>query len=121
MTVPTLTAEAIIFSINSAIRLSGRFRKAYADSLKAKRITLPLPRFHHEPTETTIEFFFREEGNRFLGQIELLDQLHEKAKNSRLTLEELREYREFYRAFGRMIRRPNADHFDKEAMRQPVF
>ena len=121
MTVPTLTAEAIIFSINSAIRLSGRFRKAYADSLKAKRISLPLPSFHHEPTETTIEFFFREEGNRFLGQIELLDQLHEKAKNSRLTIEELREYREFYRAFGRMVRRPNSDHFDKESMRQPIF
>jgi hypothetical protein len=41
----SLAAEAIIFSINSAIKLSNNIRRAYALSIRGKELVLPLPDF----------------------------------------------------------------------------
>ncbi|GJM35397.1 MAG: hypothetical protein DHS20C18_43980 [Saprospiraceae bacterium] len=77
----SLTAEAIIFAINSAIKLGRNVQKAYAESLKSREILLPLPRFSGEPPLLTIEEFFNnkdkiEGGARFVEKIERLQILH---------------------------------------------
>ncbi len=95
----SLTTDAILFSINSAIKLGRNLQRAYALSLRTKELVLPLPAYNRDVSETTVEFFFEDEGKSFLGKIDRLDELHEKAKNSRLDDEELEEYRQFYGVF----------------------
>ncbi len=103
----SLAADTVLFSIHSAIRLSAALRKAFADSLRARELTLPLPAFDSAISETTIEDFFNEPGpkggKQFLGQIERLDALHEKAEISVLSPEERAEYEEYYRAFFQTV------------------
>ena len=101
MATSTLSANAILFAINSAIRLGTRFRKVYAKKLQAKAIILPLPSFNSHANETRIAFFFESKGHRFLEfpETERLKNLHEKAKKARLSKEELDEYREYYDVF----------------------
>ena len=99
----SLTVESIILGIHSALRLGRTIQKAYANSLKSKRITLPLPDFSAEITETTIENFFKNKkssgGKQFLGEIARLDELHDKARFSNLDKNELEEYRDYYKTF----------------------
>ena len=106
MTGPTLTADVIIFSINSAIRLTNRFRKAYADSIKSKQIVLPLPHSNNQVQESTIERFFSKEGAVFVESVERLKTLNDQARNSRFRegSKELQEYREFYRICVGIVR-----------------
>lgn len=63
----TLTVDAIIFSIHSAIKLGRGLEKAYANSIKGKAIVLPLPAI--DPTikfERMTRFFRREEGEIYV-------------------------------------------------------
>lgn len=97
------TAEIILFTINAAIKLGRNIQRAYANSLKSKKIVLPLPDFKGDITETTIEVFFEEKGKRFLGQIDRLDELHAKAQNFNLTKEEKKEYEEYYMTLFQVV------------------
>ena len=94
----TLTSEAIIFAIHSAIKLGGTFQKAYADSLKSKSIILPLPEVDNQPNQSTIEDFFNKKENKslFIDQIQNLNKLHEKATDENLDDDDLETYRDFY-------------------------
>lgn len=99
MAIPSLAAEAIIFSINSAIKLSANLRRAYVHSIRAKALVLPLPDFNTEIQLATINlFFFRHQ--EYLDQLIDLKELFEKA-NSVLALEEddMEEYLKLYRTF----------------------
>ena len=97
--VPTLAAEAIILSINSAIKLSHNIRRAYAHSIRSKALVLPLPDFNPNINlDTVINFFERHPS--YLNQMERLEELHEKAdRGTSLSPAEREEYLEYYRAF----------------------
>lgn len=81
------TAEAIIFAINAAIRLGRNTQQAYAKSLKSKAIVLPLPRIINETNKPTLarRFFNNQSevngGAQFVGEIEELRDLHQRAND----------------------------------------
>lgn len=103
------TAEAIIFAINAAIRLGRNTQQAYARSLKARSIVLPLPRTIVATNKPTLarSFFSKEDeasgGAQFVDQIEELQELHQRARDlatSRpLTDPEWALYTEYYERF----------------------
>lgn len=102
MATTTIPANAILFAINSAIRLGTRFRKAYARKLQGKVMVLPLPSSDNSANETDIsEFFDSRRGRRFLNlpESKRLKELHEKAVTTVLDGEELEAYRSFYDVF----------------------
>ncbi len=92
----SLTAEAIIFAIHSAIKLGGAFQKAYANSLRGKSIVLPLPKVGTEPTTRAVMNFFNEKSNKedFLDKNPRLTALHKKARS--LEGDDKEEYFEYY-------------------------
>ncbi len=94
----SLSAEAILFAINSALRLSQSIRRAYANSLRSRAILLPLPSFDNKPNPFTINRFFDLEGAQFVEEIEALKYLHRKNQVEILSPEELSEYQEYYRS-----------------------
>jgi hypothetical protein len=97
--VPTLAAEAIILSINSAVRLSQNIRRAYVHSIRSKALVLPLPDFDSSINLDTVIHFF-ERHPAYLNQLDRLEELHEKAdRGQSLSTEEREEYIECYRAF----------------------
>ncbi len=95
-----MTAEAIIFAINSAIKLSNNIRRAYAQSIRSKTLVLPLPDF--DPNikfDTVLSFFI---GNKaYIKRVERLEVLHKEAiQNSELTdNKDWEEYLEYYKVF----------------------
>ncbi len=96
----SLTAEAIILAINSAIKLGKNLQRAYAKSAKSKTIFLPLPKFDIRPNADRAHRFFQDHdelkgGQQFIGQIERLDFLVQKFENG-LLLEEQEEYVDYY-------------------------
>jgi len=99
---PILTAEAIIFAINSAIRLSRNIRKAYARSIQGKILVLPLPDFDPSLDLITIVDFFRQ-NEHYLLQLKELKILHERAfaePNFRSKQAAFQRYQEYYYAFS---------------------
>ncbi len=94
----SLTAEAIIFAIHSAIKIGGAIQQAYANSLKGKSIVLPLPKVNNQPTLMVAEDFFSRKANRemFIDNIERLSQLHDKAGLETLDSKEEDEYLDYY-------------------------
>ncbi len=82
------TAETILFAINAAIRLGRNTRQAYAKSLSARAIVLPLPRFVtlSQDLQLARTFFSSRDpltgGARFLDEIEHLRALHERDSRS---------------------------------------
>lgn len=99
---PILTAEAIIFAINSAIRLSRNIRKAYARSIKGKLLVLPLPDFDPSLDLITIVDFFRN-NEQYLLRIKELKLLHDRAftetsfKSDRRAFQRYQEYFHAYK------------------------
>ncbi len=110
-----ITAQAIVFAINSAIRLGRNVQKAYANSLKSKAILLPLPSFDKTPNTFSISRFFDTQGQQFAEDIEVLKYLHRKNKMENLTPEELAEYREYYRTLYYMTTKGETDPAIKQA------
>ncbi len=105
----SLAAEAVIFAINSAIKLGRNAQRAYAKSVKAKSIVLPLPKFSGEPTgRRAFEFFslddLREGGRQFLDTIEHLKKLHDKFDLQGLTTQEETDYVEYYKQLFEVLR-----------------
>ncbi len=99
MATSSIAAEAVIFSINSAIKLGHNVQRAYAKSIKAKSIVLPLPNFDTTPTLSKVHSFFEEEdfgtgGKQYLSKIERLHELHQ--KHPAFQVEEENEYKEYY-------------------------
>jgi hypothetical protein len=91
-----LTAEAIVFAINSSIKLGRSLQSAYAASIRSRRLVLPLPNFDAKPPELIMRQFFETDGKRFLDELERLKTLHEKANSGTLDEKELEEYRHYY-------------------------
>ncbi|MCB0630206.1 MAG: hypothetical protein R2824_26925 [Saprospiraceae bacterium] len=93
----SLTAEAIILAINSAIKLGDRLQRAYANSIKAKAILLPLPQFNEPPNvHRAHRYFEREAGVIFPPQIERLKMLYDTFELSGLGPEDEQEYIDYY-------------------------
>ncbi len=100
-----MTAEAIIFAINSAIRLGRNAQRAYSKSLTSKSIVLPLPSFSGTPNAFTAQKFFdnadlTEGGEQYLSKMERLMDIHNRFKtgegNQFPTDEELEIYIKYY-------------------------
>jgi len=100
-----MTAEAIIFAINSAIRLGRNAQRAYAKSLTSKSIVLPLPSFSGTPNAFTAQRFFDDEdpgsgGAQYLAKMETLQDIHHRFKTAEGTSfptdEELKIYIEYF-------------------------
>jgi len=99
-----MTAEAIIFAINSAIRLGRNAQRAYSLSLSSKAIVLPLPKFSGTPNAFTAQRFFDSEeadgGARFIARMERLQAIHQRFKSAAgadfPTDEELEKYVESF-------------------------
>lgn len=106
LTIPNMpvisTAEAIVFAIHSAIKLGRNIQKAYANSLRARSIVLPLPDFKGEPDSLNAQRFFEDEGAFALLEIEELDQLHKINKERALSPEEEERYVEYFVTLDRM-------------------
>ena len=99
---PILTAEAIIFAINSAIRLSRTIRKAYARSIKGKLLVLPLPEFDPSLDLITVVEYFRR-NNHHLKRLKELKTLHDRAfhePNFRGDKRAFQRYQEYYFALN---------------------
>jgi len=77
----SLAAEAIIFAINSAIKLSNNIRRAYALSIRGKDLVLPLPDFDKTLNITKVIPFIQEH----------LDSLGEEEQKRSIRLVELQE------------------------------
>lgn len=93
----SLTAEAIVLAINSAIKLGDRLQRAYANSIKAKAILLPLPQFTDSPNiHRAHRYFEHEEGKRFPVQFERLKVLFDTFELHGLAPEEEIEYIDYY-------------------------
>jgi hypothetical protein len=78
--ISSTAAEAVIFSINSAIKLSQNLRRAYAQSLRGRALTLPLPEFNSEVKMSTIDRFF-DDHSEYLEGLEPLKGLHDKSNS----------------------------------------
>jgi hypothetical protein len=106
-----LPSEAIVFTINSAIRLGRNIQRAYANSIRAKSLVLPLPKFDEKPNIFSADQFFQREGaehgKQFLSQLEHLQFLHQKSLVQSLSDLEKEEYLEYYKTFFRMVRNGN--------------
>ena len=82
-----MTAEAIIFAINSAIRLGRNAQRAYAKSLTSRSIVLPLPAFSGTPNSFTAQRFFDDTdeqlgGAQYIQRMEKLADIHHRFKNA---------------------------------------
>jgi hypothetical protein len=108
-------AEAVIFSINSAIKLSQNLRRAYAQSLRGRALTLPLPEFNSEVKMSTIDRFF-DEFPEYPAGLEPLKNLHNKSNGGdELTEEDQNNYREFYFSFKALERGENGQRLEMSA------
>jgi len=92
-----ISTQAILFAINSALRLGKNIQRAYANSLKSRQVVLPLPSFDSTPNAFTINRFFETDGARFVEEIEALKFLHRKNQIESLSRKEMSEYLEYYR------------------------
>ena len=92
------TAEAIVLAIHSAIRLGRNIQKAYANSLRARSIVLPLPDFDSQADSLNAQRFFDKDGRFALEEIEDLAHLHQANEERALTEEEEERYVEIGRA-----------------------
>ncbi|MEL7121346.1 MAG: hypothetical protein AAFO07_18005, partial [Bacteroidota bacterium] len=111
----SVTAEAIVFAINSAVRLGRNIQKAYANSLRSRAIVLPLPSFDENISPFTIRRFFDSDGAHFVTELEVLKYLHLKNNHQNLEGEELEEYRYYYRTLYRMYK----NGANETAIREP--
>lgn len=80
------TAEAILFTIQSALKLESALRRAYAESIKRRELVLPLPDMDTRPVNRTIRNFFNDEdpvegGAQFLELFPELKALQEDYEN----------------------------------------
>lgn len=117
-----MTAEAIIFAINSAIRLGRTAQRAYAKSLSSKSIVLPLPNFSGRPNANKAQSFFDNEdptlgGAQYLARIERLQDIHQRFKTAEGTAfpsnKELKIYVQYYiRLHSLLEREAAADRFN---------
>ena len=99
-----LTAEAIVFAINSAIKLGRNIQRAYAKNLKSKELILPLPAFDGVPTPMKAEEFFsidddNKGGMQFVRRIERLGKLHDEQVTIGLNEDGAVEYVSYYELF----------------------
>ena len=108
-----LTADAIVFAINAAIRLGRNAQRAYARSLTSQSIVLPLPRFSGTANALTAQNFFDSEdevngGAQFLATIERLADIHDRFKHGEgdafPTDDEIAEYIEYYQQLSQMLK-----------------
>lgn len=99
MATPTLAAEAVIFAIHSAIKLSRNVQRAYAQSLQGRLMVIPLPIFDRDIDLAAIISFF-EWAPELSAQLEDLERLHKRAlEELQLPEEELRRYQQYYLSF----------------------
>ena len=108
---PILTAEAIIFAINSAIRLSRAIRKAYARSIKGKILVLPLPAFDPSLDLITIVDYF-DRNRHHLQQLKELKILHQRAFSQpgfSADKEAYSRYQEYYYALNADVSEVSAE------------
>lgn len=95
----SMTVDAIIFAINSAIKLGSNAQKAYINRIRDKDLLLPLLAVDFRPTLLDMYTFFdKPENSKYLNELEDLLKLHKKAGKKPPTLneEELEAYRQFY-------------------------
>ncbi|NRA49009.1 MAG: hypothetical protein HRU12_07730, partial [Phaeodactylibacter sp.] len=75
---PTLAAEAVVFAIHSAIKLSRNIQRAYAQSLQGRILVLPLPDFDTNIDLATMIAYFEWSPQAMEG-FEDLRALHQRA------------------------------------------
>ncbi|MEQ8705626.1 MAG: hypothetical protein RIC19_16990 [Phaeodactylibacter sp.] len=99
LSTPTLAAEAVLFAIHSAIKLSRNIQRAYAQSLQGRILVLPLPDFDTNIDLSTMIAFF-EWSPELLEGFDDLRKLHGRAmQDLQLPAEELQRYRQYYLGF----------------------
>lgn len=116
----SLTAEAIILAINSAIKLGKNLQRAYAKSAKSKTIFLPLPKFDVRPNADRAHRFFRDDdelkgGQQFVKQIERLEFLFKKFDDG-LLLGEQEEYVDYYETLSFQLKKDRERDVDHDGV-----
>ena len=112
-----MPAEAIIFAINSAIRLGRNAQRAYAKSLTSKSIILPLPAFSGEANGFVAQRFFDNPdqatgGQQYLANLERLADIHDRFKNGEgdqfPSEEELDLYVAYFKQLSSLLKQEDA-------------
>ncbi|MBV6653990.1 MAG: hypothetical protein KI786_09565, partial [Mameliella sp.] len=120
---PTLAAEAVVFAIHSAIKLSRNIQRAYAQSLQGRILVLPLPDFDTNIDLATMIAYFEWSPQAMEG-FEDLRALHQRAlADLQLPVEELGRYKQYYLGFkqvgeGKVLELQSDDLFNLFRVRQ---
>ena len=108
-----LTAEAIMFAIQTAIKLGNVLQTAYANSLRSRAIVLPLPKFSDVPNALSLKKFFDDEGpnggKQFLEKNEQLRELNKKVKAGGLFPHEKKLYEKYWQTLNYAIENKKAE------------
>ncbi|MEL7124169.1 MAG: hypothetical protein AAFO07_32335, partial [Bacteroidota bacterium] len=95
--VPGISAETIIFAINSAIKLSNNLRQLYAKKVRDEEMVLPIPDFDPTIKLFTMVRFFEKLPPEKLKNWDGLPEIHQKAFDQQeLSSEEEKKYKELY-------------------------
>ncbi len=95
----TLAADAVLFAIHSAIKLSRNVQRAYAQSLQGRILVLPLPEFDSNIDLATMLSFFQWSPELMEG-FDDLKGLHQRAvRDLELPEADLQRYRDYYLGF----------------------
>lgn len=97
----------ILAALHTGLRLRLGHQKAFAYSLRAPSVSLPLPAYDGSPNMIAASRFFSENGGEggkhFLGHIRHLADLHEAQFNRSLTPDEEKAYLEYYELLFRSL------------------
>ena len=111
----TASVDAVIFAIQSAIKLGTNIRKAYANSLRSRRIVLPLPKFRGGDSLESAKTFFSGNGKNYLEEFPPLKVLHAKfsppvgVRAQRPEGEDFNEYMKYFKLFFRVDNNPGLE------------
>lgn len=95
----TLAADAVLFAIHSAIKLSRNVQRAYAQSLQGRILVLPLPEFDSDIDLAAILSFFQWSPELMEG-FDDLKALHQRAvRDLELPEADFQRYRGYYLGF----------------------
>ena len=98
-----VTADIVMWGIRAGIRLAQQGRQAYVEATINRELTLPLPNYNPEVSVGTAEGYFSGRGKKHLDENARLKELYEISMdvNRELTVEQKKEFTEFYVDFKR--------------------
>lgn len=86
-----VSADLILFTINSALRLNAAARAQYVASTQTRELTFPIPSVNFEPDILSAVNWFRQTGQTYITESNTLMALQEELLGDRAAIEIVRE------------------------------